>query len=310
MKKRKRDYRRIQFFIILLAIFLTAWAGWEFGQIFPAFKDEITHVMILGVDRRDGDAGRSDTLIVATILEPDDDRKGKPKVSMLWIPRDTLVEIPKHDEDKIAHAFAYGGAKLSAEVVEKFLDVRIDHYVLIEKRVFERVIDAVDGIDIDVEKRMYYEDPWDDDGLIIDLYPGEQHLNGYEAIQYVRYRDSEGDIGRIRRQRHFIDALTDKILSPEIIPKLPYVIREIYNSIETDLTLAEVLNLSQTIKKSNGISSESVPGDPLYIDGVSYWKANRDKLNRIIDESMGGKIENASESKSQQIHSESTSSRK
>lgn len=302
MKKRKRSLKRVKFLLMLLAIFLTAWAGWEFGQVFPALKDEVTRVMILGVDRRDGDAGRSDTLIVATILEPEDDRKSKPKVSLLWIPRDTLVKIPKHDEDKIAHAFAYGGAKLSAEVVEDFLNVQIDHYVLVEKRVFEKIIDAVDGIDIDVEKRMYYEDPWDDDGgLYIDLYPGEQHLTGYEAIQYVRYRDSEGDIGRIRRQRHFIDALTEKLLSPEIIPKLPYVIREIYNSIETDLTLAEILQIATTIQKAEGMSSESVPGEPLYIDGVSYWEVDRKKLEKILNKEDGEDV---------QIHSESDTARR
>lgn len=285
MTTRKKKSRQRKFFLVLAAMFCMVIVGWIVGQIYPVFTKEVSHIMILGVDRRDGDTGRSDTLIVATVIEPEDDRTEKPKVSLLWIPRDTLADIPKHGEEKIAHAFAYGGPQLSAEVVGSLLNVKIDHYILIEKKVFQRVIDTIGGVDIDVEKRMYYVDPWDDDGgLYIDLFPGMQHLNGDESIQYVRYRDSEGDIGRIRRQRHFIEATMDRVLSPEVIPKLPYAIREIYNSIETDLSLGEILQLASTVQNAEGMKTESVPGEPAYIDGVSYWEPDEKKLDAIMKE--------------------------
>ena len=156
-------------------------------------KDKAT-IMIMGVDERSDDVGRSDTLMVATI---DPVRK---ETSLLSIPRDTRVAIPKNGYDKINAAYAYGGERLTQATVEDFLGVRIDHYVIINTHAFQKIVDAIGGIDIDVEKRMYYEDPWDDDGgLIIDLRPGMQHMDGKTAVTYVRYRDEEGDIGRVRR---------------------------------------------------------------------------------------------------------------
>ena len=160
-------------------------------------KDKAT-IMIMGVDERSDDVGRSDTLMVATI-DPQ-----KNEASLLSIPRDTRVAIPKNGYDKINAAYAYGGEKLTQRTVEDFLGIRMDHYVIINTHAFQKIIDAIGGIDIDVEKRMYYEDPWDDDGgLVIDLRPGRQHMDGKTAVTYVRYRDEEGDIGRVKRQQKF-----------------------------------------------------------------------------------------------------------
>ena len=186
-------------------------------------KDKTT-IMIMGVDERDDDVGRSDTLMVAT-LDPKKDQ-----AALMSVPRDTRVKIKGHGWDKINAAYAYGsakggpeaGEKLAQRTVEDFLGVNMDHYVVVNIQAFQKIIDAIGGIDIDVEKRMYYEDPWDDDGgLIIDLQPGMQHMDGKTAVTYVRYRDEEGDIGRIKRQQKFMKACMDKVTSPAIIPKLP-----------------------------------------------------------------------------------------
>ena len=167
-------------------------------------KDKAT-VMIMGVDKRNDDVGRSDTLMVAT-LDPD-----KNQAALLSIPRDTRVKIKGHGYDKINAAYAYGDRKLSQQTVESLLGIKIDHYIVIDVHGFTKIIDALGGIDIDVEKRMYYEDPWDDDGgLYIDLQPGMQHMDGKTAVTYVRYRDEEGDIGRIRRQQKIL-SLSDKV---------------------------------------------------------------------------------------------------
>ena len=127
---------------------------------------------------------------------------------MLSIPRDSRVKIDGHGWDKINHAYAYGGSKLSKSVVEKLLGIPIEYTVVMNFQGFVRMIDALGGVTIDVEKRMYYSDPYDDDrGLYIDLHPGVQKLNGKAAIEYVRYRDEEGDIGRVARQQKFLTAL-------------------------------------------------------------------------------------------------------
>ena len=102
-------------------------------------KDKAT-IMIMGVDERSDDVGRSDTLMVATI-DPQ-----KNEASLLSIPRDTRVAIPKNGYDKINAAYAYGGEKLTQRTVEDFLGIRMDHYVIINTHAFQKIIDAIGGI--------------------------------------------------------------------------------------------------------------------------------------------------------------------
>ena len=252
-------------------------------------KDKTT-VMIMGVDERDDDVGRSDTLMVAT-LDPK-----KNQAALLSIPRDTRVKIKGFGYDKINAAYAYGGRRLTQSTVEKFLGVPMEHYIVINVRAFQRIIDAIGGVDIDVEKRMYYEDPWDDDGgLVIDLYPGQQHMDGKTAITYVRYRDEEGDIGRIARQQKFMKAVMEKVTSPSIILNLPTIISEVINSVETDLSLRQLMQFAGSLKEaqSNGLSTDMVPGRPMYIDEISYWIPDIEKLRTILANNLGVTMSNS-----------------
>lgn len=249
-------------------------------------KDKAT-VMIMGVDERADDVGRSDTLMIAT-LDPD-----KNQAALLSVPRDTRVKIKGHGFDKINAAYAYGGRKLTQETIESLLNTHIDHYIKINVHGFTKIIDALGGIDIDVEKRMYYEDPWDDDGgLYIDLQPGMQHMDGKTAITYVRYRDEEGDIGRIKRQQNFMKAVMDKLVSPTIIPKLPAIVSAVSDSVETDMSVSEILSFLGTLQdaKDNGLKSEMLPGKPVYIEGISYWVPDISKTRQILANTLGIKI--------------------
>ena len=244
-----------------------------------------TTVMILGVDERDDDVGRSDTLMLATV-----DPKQK-QVSLLSIPRDTRTLI-QGSYDKINSAYAYGGWKLTRDVVEDLLDTPVDHYVLVNTRSFPRVIDAIGGIDLYVESRMYYVDEWDDavpGGLVIDLYPGMQHMDGVTAMSYVRYRDEEGDIGRIARQQRFMRAVMEKVTSPAIVTRLPAVIRECMGAVETDLSFRQILELAGSIKEAqgNGLRAEMLPGRPLYIDEVSYWVPDLTETRTRLASTLG-----------------------
>ena len=246
-------------------------------------KDKAT-IMIMGVDERTDDVGRSDTLMVATI-DPH-----KNEAALLSIPRDTRVAIPKNGYDKINAAYAYGGEKLTQRTVEDFLGIRIDHYVIINTHAFQKIIDAIGGIDIDVEKRMYYEDPWDDDGgLVIDLRPGRQHMDGKTAVTYVRYRDEEGDIGRVKRQQKFMRACVDAVTTPAILPRLPGIISSVIDSVKTDLSVRQMLEFIGTLKQAqaNGLRTDMVPGRPLYIEGISYWIPDMEQLRRNIVNALG-----------------------
>ena len=251
-------------------------------------KDKAT-IMIMGVDERSDDVGRSDTLMVATI---DPARK---EAALLSIPRDTRVAIPRNGYDKINAAYAYGGEQLTQRTVEDFLGIRIDHYIIVNIHAFQKIVDAIGGIDIDVEKRMYYEDPWDDDGgLIIDLRPGMQHMDGKTAVTYVRYRDEEGDIGRVKRQQKFMRACVDAVTTPAILPRLPGIISSVIDSVKTDLSVRQMLEFIGTLKESQtkGLRTDMVPGRPLYIDGVSYWIPDMAQLRRGMASALGVTLTN------------------
>ena len=296
-RRGKRSFKRVKWILAIVLTLLVAFFGVmaarhrasgddESTGFFAeqAQEDKITHVLLLGVDRRDGDVGRSDTMMVAAL----DQKKGK--AALLSVPRDTRVQIEKNDYEKINHAYAYGGHKLSQEAVEKLLGAKIDHYIIVDTKAFERIIDALDGVDINVEKRMYYEDPWDDDGgLVIDLYPGEQHMDGKKAIQYVRYRDGEGDIGRIGRQQKFMKAVMTKLISPSVLPRLPKLVEEIKSAIQTDMSLTELLEFAGQVKTvhDNGLSAQMVPGQPAYIKDVSYWIPDITDLRELMAEQLG-----------------------
>lgn len=274
-RKKKRSFRRVKWLALILVIIIAAVFG-----CYAAIKGnhssheigdtdhQITHVMIMGVDSRKDDAGRSDTLMVASIDQTAE------KAALLSIPRDTRVAIEGHGYDKINHAYAYGGHNLTKKSVEHLLGVPMDHYVIIDTKSFERIIDAIGGVDIDVEKRMHYEDPWDDNGgLVIDLYPGEQHMDGKKAIQYVRYRDGEGDIGRIGRQQKFMKAVVAQVLSPEILPRLPDIVKEVSSAVKTDMSVTDFLSFAKQMKtfQANGLETQMVPGQPAYHKDISYW---------------------------------------
>lgn len=223
------------------------------------------NILVLGVDEREGDKGRSDTMFVVTV---DQDTKD---VAMLSIPRDTRVKIPRYGWDKINHAWAEGGQELAQSSVENLLGIPIDYYVKVDFAGFYKIVDAVGGVDIDVEKRMYYEDPYDN--LVINIKPGLQHMDGRTAIKYVRYRDSEGDIGRIERQQKFIKAMLERVTSPAIITRVPTIIREVSASIKTDMSTGDMLNFAKMLSdaKKKGLKTETVPGRPAFIADVSYW---------------------------------------
>ena len=223
------------------------------------------NILVLGVDERPGDKGRSDTMFVISV----DQKSGE--TALLSIPRDTRVKIPGRGWDKINHAYAEGGHELSRKAVEGLLGIPIDYDMVIDFSAFYKIVDAVGGVDVAVEKRMYYEDPYDD--LIINLKPGPQHMDGKTAIQYVRYRDGDGDLGRIERQQNFIKAMLKEVASPAVIPRIPAIIKEVSAAIKTDLSPGDMVNLAKMFNDAarKGLKTDTVPGKPAYIADISYW---------------------------------------
>lgn len=289
-------------FFLVIAIFLAiSWGGRSFlekvlpGDLLSGKKN----IVVMGCDIREGDVGRSDTLFVV-MMDPD-----KKDASFLSVPRDTRVRIQGHGWDKINAAFTYGGPELTRDTVQKLLGIRVDNYVVVDFQGFKELIDAIGGVDINVEKRMYYYDPYAD--FRIDLRPGLQHMDGKTAIQYVRYRDEEGDIGRIRRQQKFILAIYKQITSKDIIARVPGTTRQIMAMIKTDLSLQEMVELGKELHdmmKGNELKMAMVPGRPEYIDGISYWIPDipklREQMAQMQDMKMSEKFRASTEALEQE----------
>ncbi len=294
-RKQRRSFQNLWRAMAVLLVLLLVGLGVYFGlqqrrshtainEAGEAVTSNITYVMIMGVDARDDDVGRSDTLMVAAL------DTAQKKAALLSIPRDTRVPIEGHGDDKINHAYAFGGHKLTQQTVENLLGVPMDHYIIVNTKAFPKLIDAIGGVDINVEKRMHYEDPWDDNGgLVIDLYPGEQHMDGEKAIQYVRYRDGEGDIGRIGRQQKFMKAVLEKLVSPAILPKLPEIVKTCSSVLKTDMSVTELLDFAQQMKsiRDNGLEAKMVPGRPAYLKDISYWIPDITDLRELMRTELG-----------------------
>lgn len=233
-----------------------------------------TTVLILGVDDRWAERGRSDTVLVGAV-HPEERT-----LTLISLPRDSLVGIPGRGYDKLAHAYFYGGTELALATVEKMLDIPIDHFAVVDFKGFEKIIDAVGGIDVNIPKRMYYVDPYDEGGgLVIDFKPGPQHLTGEEALKYARFRhDEESDWGRMRRQQEVIKLVLDKALSPSVIVRLPVLVKSLYQAVDTDLGLGQLLDFAMAGKEVVQGSGAQGPrlqtlvagGQDRYLHGVYY----------------------------------------
>lgn len=227
--------------------------------------------LVMGVDKRPDDAGRSDSMIVVSYNPASD------QLAILSLPRDTWVEIPGHGYDKVNHSYAYGGERLAVQVVQKLLGINIDHFVTISFQGFREIVDEVGGVQVDAEKRMLYHDPYDTamgpEGLVIDIQPGLQHMDGLTALKYSRYRmDDEGDIGRMRRQQQVIKALLKAAATPAIVGRIPQLIPAFSHAVVSDLSVAEMIKLAVGAKDALGhpLRTGTLGGTTKTIDGVFY----------------------------------------
>jgi LCP family protein required for cell wall assembly len=306
-RKKSRNLRkgRVAIFLVIISLLIAgvayAFLGGGSSAISTTMPQTvetkgIINILVMGVDAREEDVGRSDTIFVVTI-----DTVGR-KISMLSIPRDSRVKIDGHGWDKINHAYAFGGSKLSKSAVENLLGIPMDHTVIMSFQGFVRLIDVLGGVTIDVDKRMVYSDPNDDNGgLYINLQPGVQKLNGKTAIEYVRYRDEEGDIGRVNRQQKFLKALLQEFTKPQLIAKLPELIKEFAAAVRTDMPTQEMITLIPVINDAAkaGLHTEWVAGSPAWIQEVSYWlpdiKELRNKVAKIQGVAVDGEYAQVTE---------------
>lgn len=223
-------------------------------------KDPIS-VLLMGVDEREGDKGRSDSLILLTV------NPNKKSMNMVSIPRDTRTEIiGKGKEDKINHAYAFGGTEMAINTVENFLDVPVDYFVKVNMESFKDIVDAVGGVEVNNTLNFTYDGKTFNKGTIA--------LNGESALSYtrMRYEDPRGDFGRQDRQRQVIEAVIQKGANISSLTKFGEMFKVVENNVKTNLDMDEMWGIQENYKDArNSLEQFQVKGTGDKIGGVYYY---------------------------------------
>jgi len=233
---------------------------------------------------------RTDTLFVLTL-----DLKNK-KATMLSIPRDTYAHIVGTKNDwhfKINAAYTTGGPERTVATVNEFLGTSANHYMVLNIDATKKMVDAIGGVDVNVEHEMHYHDKWGH--LSIDLHPGEQHLMGDDAVGYARYRHpdnprkvtpEDGDERRMYRQHLLLRAMVDKAKTFANVTQAPHLVDVAMGSIRTDLTRQQLFDLAAIFKgiQQGDIRTASLPGDDFRgADGAWLYKIKPEVAHAYAD---------------------------
>ena len=281
MLEKLTDWKYISLIIFLVIIGVTMAFLWndELSQISSEgpFKDNKVNILAVGYDADVNGPSRADTIILISI-DVDTNEAG-----LIFLPRDTYIKSQKRNFTKLNSSHVYGGIELTQETIEDMLEVDIDYYLETDFKGFERIIDRLGGVNVKVSEHLNYVDKAG--GLYINIPAGQQNLNGKEALQYVRFRDERGDIGRIERQQKFVDAVFAKVLSPAIITKIPGIIKEVNDAINTNIPVTDITPFLNTAKEINlnQIETKMLPGEPKYINGISYWVPDLKEADIMVD---------------------------
>ncbi|MDV2684419.1 LCP family protein [Alkalihalophilus lindianensis] len=218
-------------------------------------------ILIAGVDSSgEAHSGRSDTIIVLTVNPKEE------SIKMLSIPRDTRTElIGRGTTEKINHAYAWGGIKMTVDTVENFLDVPIDHYVSVNMEGFTSIVDALGGVTVDNEFAFSQSGH--------QFNEGENVLNGEQALAYSRMRkaDSRGDFGRNDRQREIVEAVIQEAAQVSSITRAGDMLDAVGKSVRTDLSLNDMWSVQSNYKEArHSIEQLALTGPSQRIDGLSY----------------------------------------
>lgn len=214
------------------------------------------------------------------------------KFVVLSIPRDTRTHVEGMGMTKINAANVRGGPAGSARATSELLGgLPIDRYIRINVQGVEKFIDAVGGVTLYVPRDMKYQD--DSQHLYINLKQGKQHLNGNQALNFLRYRHDEyGDIGRVQRQQMAIRAFKEQVLNPVTLLRLPQILSTIRENIDTNLSLEELVALAGFVTKIDhkDVQMMMVPGEFGELSaygGVSYWLPHRQAIDRMMAKFFG-----------------------
>ncbi|MCU7558567.1 LCP family protein [Macrococcus capreoli] len=250
-------------------------------------KDAVS-IALFGVDANaqrlsTGDTGRSDSIILMSI-NPE-----KKKTVMISVPRDTYSEmVGKGTQEKIAHAYAYGGAKMAVQSVEKLMNVPIDYYATVNMDGMHKLIDEVGGIDVKSNSTFSANNYNFVKGATV-------HLDGNKALAFIRARKSEGaggDFGRQERQQIVIQGLAEKVLNVSSVTKLDSILKNVEGSVVTDLSFDDLKGLGLSYRDAmNDVKKQQLTGEGTIMeDNLWYFLPNEDQkleVRNLYMENLG-----------------------
>jgi LCP family protein required for cell wall assembly len=263
-------------------------------------RQERVNVLLLGIDERTSQQGpwRTDTMIVLTV-DPATKTAG-----MLSIPRDLWVPIPGFEENRIntahflgdAKEYPGGGPALAEKTVQLNLGIPLHYYVRVNFAGFEKVVDTIGGIDIDVPEEIndpkYPDGDFGYDPLYIPA--GHHHMDGELALKYARTRHGGSDFDRIERQQQVIMAVRDRVMQlgllPRLLPRLPQLVDSMGDAIQTDMPLSEIWALGQLAREIDRDHIKARAIDETMTEPITTPKGqqvlwpDREKIRPVIDE--------------------------
>lgn len=221
----------------------------------PMKEDGVINILLIGNDSREnGEDGRSDAMILLSISSR------TKKVYMTSLLRDMYVDIPGHDGNRLNAAYSFGGAELLMETIEKNLDITVNRYMLVNFEAFANLVDAVDGVDLELTSQEieYVNGYLVEYNILLGRAEGTDymdtsqggvvHLNGAQALAYSRNRYLGTDFGRTERQRKVLEAVIKK-LPLAILTNPKELIEGLMPNLTTNLTKTECYRLGLTAAK-------------------------------------------------------------
>lgn len=245
--------------------------------------EEPFYLILIGSDARSDDpsmGARSDTNIVVRV----DATEGK--LTLVSIPRDTRIQIDGHGTNKFNASYAYGGAAGVIDAAEELLGIDISHYAEVDFESLIDLVDAVGGVDVEVDEMI--DDPKADLDPSLQhnvIEEGMQHLDGQEALTFARSRAfAAGDFARSAHQRQLIEAIIERVLAAPLT-QMPTIIEKASKCVTTDLSITDIIQLAELFKDKDDIImySAMLPSETAMIGGVSYVINNAEATKAMME---------------------------
>ena len=247
---------------------------------------EVIDVLLVGVDNRDHTqfTGRSD---VTMFLRIDTDKK---TIKLVSVMRDTLVAIDGHDKNKFNTAFHFGSVDLTYKTLQENFGLTPDYYVVVNFFGMEDIIDAFGGVDVTVEqKEIRYLRSAIEEINNLDREnkveyirnAGAQHLNGRQAVAYMRIRKMDGDAQRVERQHKVLEALFGKAMNLNA-GQIPDMLGAVVEYVRTDIPLSRMLEIATAVRGMEGGQLQTFRYPEEFVngsyDGMSVVKPNNTEV--------------------------------